>query len=106
MSTSWSIVGPLTDLLKVGVPGTHAFHGLACSLAQKDGDDVEENEHRRLVQAAHRKDALASLVVGHRLGAQVDSCVGRARYLACRLGGYGHSACARRMGDTLECFDS
>src|ERR1700680_2438929 len=102
MSTSWSIVGPLSDLLKVSVPGTHAFHGLVRALAQKDGHDVEEDQHRRLVQAAHPKNDLASLVICHRLGAQVDPRVGRAGHLAYRLGGNGHRACARRVGNTLE----
>src|SRR6267378_2339958 len=92
MSTSWSIVGPLAafaNLLEVRVPGTHSLHGLSCSFAENDGDDVEEDEHRGLVQAVHRQHASACLVVGHRLGAKMDDGVSRARDLAGGLGGDG-----------------
>src|SRR5438128_12497832 len=98
MSMSWSIVGPLaafTALLKVRVPGTHLLHGLASAFAQNDGDDVEEDEHRGLVKAAHRQDAGASRVVRHRLGVKVNHGVGGARDIAGGLGGDGGDSRAR-----------
>src|SRR5258706_4470326 len=88
MSMSWSMVGPaaaFSDLFKVRVSRTHALHGLAHTLAKDDGDDVEEDQHRRLVEAAHRQDALATLVVGHRLRAHVDYGIPRGRHLPFRL---------------------
>src|SRR3981081_2098267 len=85
MSISWSIVGPpadVKDLLEVRVAGTHPLHGLARTLAQHDGNDVEKDEHRRLIETAHRQDARASFVVGHRLGTEMDHRVRRGRALA------------------------
>src|SRR5437870_5017132 len=105
MSMSWSMVGPvatLRDLLKVRMPRTHALRGLAGALPQDDGDDVEEDQHRRLVEAAHREDAPTACVVGHCLCANVDDGVRSSRNLARGL--VGHSDCPRasRMRPSLQ----
>src|SRR6202049_4598335 len=109
MSISWSSVGPpadLNDLLEVGVATTHFLHCLAGPLAQHDGHDVEEDQHCRLIEAAHWQDARPSFVIGHGLGAQMDHCVSRGGNLTFRLRSHRHWSSTGRMSHSYERFHS
>src|SRR5581483_5937831 len=110
MSISCSTVGPLAArcaLLEVRVTPTHVLARLAGALAEHDRDDVKEQQHRGLVQAAHREDArLRASVVRHGLRAEVDHRVDRLRHAAVRLRGDRGGACALCLCDADERRDS